>query len=92
MSNIPNSAIPHAGPAAETETEAETGRSFSERVAGLAELARDNPKTAIAAGAAVAAGVVAAAAIPLARRRTASTTDAKGKASGGKSGGKTKSD
>ena len=91
MSNIPNRAIPHAGPAAEVETEAETGRSFSERVAGLAELARDNPKTAIAAGAAVAAGVVAAAAIPLARRRTASTTDSK-RRSDGKSGGKAKSD
>ncbi len=86
MSNIPNSAIPHAGPAAETETEAETGRSFSDRVAGLAELARDNPKTAIAAGAAVAAGVVAAAAIPLARRRTASTTDSPGKSGGKKKG------
>jgi len=90
MSNIPNSAIPHAGPAAETETEAETGRSFSERVAGLAELARDNPKTAIAAGAAVAAGVVAAAAIPFARRRGASTTDSPRK-SGGKGDGKAKS-
>ena len=90
MSNIPSNAIPHAGPAADAETETETGggRSFSDRVAGLAELARDNPKTAIAAGAAVAAGVVAAAAIPLARRRSASTTNSPGKGnSGGKSGG-----
>lgn len=80
MSRIPNSAIPHAQ--AETETEAETGRGFSARVADLAELARDNPKTAIAAGAAVAAGVVAAAAIPLVKSRRANSGTAK---SGGKS-------
>lgn len=80
MSRIPNSAIPHAL-AAETETEAETGRTHSDRVAGLAELARDNPRTAIAAGAAVAAGVVAAAAIPLVRaRRSAGGATAKGNA------------
>ncbi len=62
MSRIPNSATPHAGPATTgTDEGAPTGaaRAFSQ----LAGKVRDNPKTAIAAGAAVAAGVAAAAAI-----------------------------
>lgn len=85
MSRIPNSAIPHAQAAEpETEAEAEAGRGFSGRVASLAELARDNPKTAIAAGAAVAAGVVAAAAIPFARARRDGGTAAKGNGKGRK--------
>lgn len=70
MSHIPNAAIPHAGPAAELEAEA-GGQTLMERAsteAGrIVDLARDNPRTAMAAGAAVAAGVVAAAAIPLVR-------------------------
>lgn len=52
-----------AGPPAEDIAPAPT---FAQRAAGLAELVREHPKTAIAAGAVVAAGV--AAAIPLARR------------------------
>ena len=61
MSSIPNKAMPHA--LAETETEPETptdetsGGAFSQ----IADKAREYPKTAIAAGAAVAAGVAAAA-------------------------------
>jgi hypothetical protein len=39
----------------------------SETATRLVDLARDNPRTAIAAGAAVAAGVAAAAAIPMVR-------------------------
>jgi len=55
--------------AAQPELETATLRpTFSERASGLAEMVREHPKTAIAAGAIVAAGV--AAAIPLARRRS----------------------
>jgi len=69
MSNIPNSAMPRAGDFTETEGQSqqsqsgqfgetsESGTAFSQ----LADKAREYPKTAIAAGAAVAAGVVAAA-------------------------------
>ncbi|MBV9882776.1 MAG: hypothetical protein JO276_07195 [Sphingomonadaceae bacterium] len=80
MSTIPNSAMPHAGPVAETDEGGET-LTMAQRAADLAETARDkagrlvelakeNPKTAIA-GAAIAAA--AAAAIPLvrAKRRSA---------------------
>jgi hypothetical protein len=80
MSHIPNSAMPHAG-SSQGEEEGGTA-TLSERAGKLADLARDNPKTAMAAGAAVAAGVIAAAAIPLVRGR---------KSSGGKSGGGKKS-
>jgi hypothetical protein len=70
MSSIPTNAMPHAAPAAEAEAEeGETmtlARRATEQAGRLAGLARDNPRTAIAAGAAVAAGV-AAAAIPLVR-------------------------
>ena len=80
MSHIPNSAMPHAAAAPENETN-ETEESFTsslkDRAGKLADTARANPKTAIAAGAAVVAGVVAAAAIPLVRARK--STDAKSK-------------
>ncbi|HYJ53364.1 MAG TPA: hypothetical protein VEW04_09335 [Allosphingosinicella sp.] len=75
MSSIPSSAMPHAGPAAEPEQE--EGQTLIQRAT---DLVRDNPKTAIAAGAAVAAGVAAAAAIPLVRSR-------RGSAGAKKSGG-----
>jgi hypothetical protein len=65
MSSIPNSAMPHAGPAEETEVESPS------LVRRAADLVRDNPKTAIAAGAAVVAGAAAAAAIPLVKARRA---------------------
>ena len=77
MSSIPSSAMPHAGPSAQPEQEESQGL-----IQRATELVRDNPKTAIAAGAAVAAGVAAAAAIPFVR----------GRSGGGKSGGKKKSD
>jgi len=58
--------MPHAGPAATEESEAP---GLLQRAT---DLVKDNPKTAIAAGAAVAAGVAAAAAIPLVRSRSGS--------------------
>ena len=73
MSHIPNSAMPHAGP---SEPQQEQGSTLTERagkIAGqAADYARENPKTAIAAGAALAAGALAAAAIPLVRGRSSS--------------------
>ena len=61
MSSIPNSAMPHAQAEPETGTNSEqdggSGGAFSQ----IADKAREYPKTAIAAGAAVAAGVAAAA-------------------------------
>lgn len=86
MSNIPNSAMPHAGPAADAETR-EGGETLTlaqrvrEQADRVATLARENPKAAIAAGAAVAAGVagVAAAAVVKSRRgKTAGDTSAGG--------------
>jgi hypothetical protein len=75
MSSIPNRAMPHAGPAeddegGETLTMARRAADLASRAAGLA---RDNPKTAIAAGAALAAGAAAAAAIPLVRAKRRSS-------------------
>lgn len=84
MSHIPNSAMPHAAPSGETGTDQAKGASLSERAGKLADKARENPKTAIAAGAAVLAGAVAAAAIPLVR-------GARRKSGGGSSGGSGKS-
>jgi len=95
MSTIPNSAMPHAGPAADAAATEEGGETLTmaQRAADLAQtartqagklvdLARDNPKTAIAAGAALAAGAAAAAAIPLvrAKRRSAANGSAAPKA------------
>ena len=94
MSTIPNSAMPHAGPSEDMEDGGET-LTMARRAADLAqgartqagklvELARDNPKTAIAAGAALAAGAAAAAAIPLvrAKRRSAANGSSAPKAEG----------
>lgn len=70
MSHIPNSAMPHAGHLeqdqdAQSQTSETSGSAFSQ----IADKAREYPKTAIAAGAAVAAGVVAAATITVRSRR-----------------------
>jgi hypothetical protein len=78
MSHIPNSAMPHAAPA-EPQQDQEGGATLAERAGKIADYARENPKTAIAAGAALAAGAIAAAAIPLVRGRSTSG----GKKSGG---------
>lgn len=73
MSTTPTS----AGPAEDIEEGGETltmarraadlAQSARTQAGRLVDLARDNPKTAIAAGAALAAGAAAAAAIPLVR-------------------------
>jgi hypothetical protein len=74
MSNIPSSAMPHAKASEEPQQEQGGGATLTGRAGKLAEqagdYARENPKTAIAAGAALAAGVIAAAAIPLVRGRS----------------------
>jgi ElaB/YqjD/DUF883 family membrane-anchored ribosome-binding protein len=89
MSSIPSSAMPHAK-ASETDESNQAqqeqqeqgggGESLSKRAGKLAgqagEYARENPKTAIAAGAALAAGVIAAA-IPLVRGRSGSGSEKK---------------
>jgi hypothetical protein len=83
MSSIPSSAMPHAGPSTAEEADSPG------LVQRAADLVRDNPKTAIAAGAAVAAGVAAAAAIPLVRGRRSGSEESKkggGKDGGGKKG------
>jgi hypothetical protein len=77
MSSIPNSAMPHAQA---REEESQSG-SFAD---GVRDLVRDNPKTAMAAGAAVLAGAVAAAAIPLVKGARARSG---AKSGGSKSGG-----
>ena len=71
MSHIPNSAMPHAAPKSDTQQkkpakEKQQG-SMSKASDRVKTAVRDNPKTAIAAGAAVVAGAIAAAAIPLVR-------------------------
>ena len=82
MSSIPSSAMPHAGPSAEAEEAASPTL-----VQRATDLVRDNPKTAIAAGAAVAAGVAAAAAIPLVRGRRSGSGSAGRKSGGSKKKG-----
>jgi hypothetical protein len=80
MSSIPNSAMPHA--TAEPQEEQGGTATLTERAGKLAEqagdYARENPKTAIAAGVALAAGAIAAAAIPLVRGRSTSGGAKKG--------------
>ena len=87
MSHIPSNAMPHATEA-QLEQEADEGGetlTLKERAGKLAtsaaDLARDNPKTAIAAGAALIAGAVAAAAIPAARARSRKSTSGGGSSS-----------
>lgn len=80
MSSIPNSAMPHA----QAPDEQEESGSFA---GGLRDLVRDNPKTAIAAGAAVLAGAVAAAAIPLVKGARTKTGRSRSGGSRSKSGG-----
>ena len=82
MSSIPTSAMPRAGEINETEGQSQgfetAGTSESPGALGqIADKAREYPKTAIAAGAAVAAGVVAAATLS-ARSRGRSKSNKKG--------------
>jgi hypothetical protein len=80
MSRIPSSAMPHAKAPAEGEEKEGRGAALKKQAGKIAEKAKENPKTAIAAGVVAAAGVAAAAAIPLLR-------GGKGKSSGKKEGG-----
>jgi len=65
MSRIPTSAMPRAN--APQEDGAEGNEGSGDRASRIADKARDNPKTALAAGAVI-AGAIAAAAIPLVRK------------------------
>ena len=98
MSHIPSNAMPHATDAQLEQSEADEGGeslTLKERAGKLAtsaaDLARDNPKTAIAAGAALIAGAVAAAAIPAARARTRKSGSSGGRSGSGSASKKKKS-
>lgn len=80
MSHIPNSAMPHAGPAHHDKSVTAEGQETAQRgrVGRLADSARANPAKAAAAGAAVVAGVLAAAAIPIVRARRNAEGSAEG--------------
>ena len=86
MSHIPSNAMPHATEAQleQSDSSDEGGLTLKERAGKLAtsaaDLARENPKTAIAAGAALIAGAVVAAAIPAARARTRKSTGSSARA------------
>jgi hypothetical protein len=88
MSHIPNSAMPHAVAAEDDQTGG--GSTLKERAGKLAGKARDtakaNPRTAIAAGAALVAGAIAAAAIPKVRAARKAPAK-KGSAAGGRKKG-----
>ena len=81
MSHIPNSAMPHAGPTEALQDrpagEQEAGLGIGARAGQLADYARENPKTAAAAGVAL-VGAIAAAAIPLVRGRKSDSAGAGG--------------
>jgi hypothetical protein len=95
MSHIPNSAMPHAGP---TQNEEEQGSTLSQAASSAMESAsgfadtvmekvRSAPRSAVAAGAAVAVGALAAAAIPLVKGALADGKKSGGSKSGSKSSG-----
>ena len=89
MSSIPNKAMPHAKASEGDEQEGGgRGASIKKRAGKIADKARENPKTAAAAGVAV-AGAIAAAAIPLVRAATAKK-GGKAKKEGGSGGSKKK--
>jgi hypothetical protein len=71
MSNIPNSAMPHA----KAQPEEQEGASG---LSGMMDKVRSAPKGVIAAGAVVAAGALAAAAIPLVKGALADKGGKKG--------------
>ena len=97
MSSIPNSAMPHAkessGEGGEQKKKGR-GAAIKQGASKLKDKAKENPKTAIAAGAAVVAAAVGAAALG-ARKKSASTKSGGSKSTGTKSTSKsanTKSD
>ena len=70
MSSIPTSAMPRAGENLNEQSSRTGGSAGSGSAFGqIADKAREYPKTAMAAGAAVAAGVVAATALGVRGRR-----------------------
>ena len=70
MSHIPNAAMPHAGPQAETDEQGGAAGRFAGIRTGVTDMVRDHPRAAaVAAGAAV-VGLAAAAAIPAIRSRS----------------------
>ena len=87
MSNIPNSAMPRAKASAEGENKQGAAASIKKQAGKIADKAKENPKTAIAAGAVVASAVAAAAAIPLVR---AAMDKKSGKKEGGSAASKKK--
>ena len=81
MSHIPTSAMPHAAPSENAQDGSgsqETG--LGARAGKIADYARENPKTAVAAGAAI-VGAIAAAAIPLVRGRKSEESASSGRKS-----------
>jgi hypothetical protein len=91
MSHIPSSAMPHAGGPSQSnessqsqQNQQQTGgfaEGISSQAGKLADYARENPKTAAAAGVAI-VGAIAAAAIPLVRGRTGGDTNTTSEKSG----------
>ena len=104
MSHIPSSAMPHAGgptssqggqgsETSSTSTTSNSGAGTSRgRANKLADKARDNPKTAVAAGVVVAGALAAAAAIPIvrARKNAGGSTKSSAKKSGSSKSGSSK--
>ena len=85
MSSIPNSAMPRAAEnnAQNDQSQGSESGEFTTTFTQIADKAREYPKTAIAAGAAVAAGVVAAATLT-ARSRSRRGGENKSKTKGNK--------
>ena len=67
MSRIPSSAMPHAIDKSAAEEREESAGPIRKSAAKVTKKAKENPKTAIAAGALVAGVVAVAAAVPLVR-------------------------
>lgn len=82
MSNIPSSAMPRANAPAEGEEKQGAAASIKKQAGKIAEKAKGNPKTAIAAGAVVAGAVAAAVAIPRVRAAKGKS-EKSGKSEGG---------
>lgn len=87
MSRIPSSAMPHAKASSDGDQKEGRTDALKKQAGKIADKAKENPKTAIAAGVAVAAGVAAAAAIPLVRAAKGKKSEKK---EGGSSGGSKK--
>ena len=98
MSHIPNKAIPHAGgdpehrqPDGLDSGQAGESSGGGSAISRLKDAARDNPKTAIAAGVAITAGIAAAVAVPIARAARSKSDESKsGDEKGGEQSAKSK--